>query len=89
MSHPFIFARTTPDKPAVILTPSMRQISYLELEESANRTAHLFRSLGLQRGDNVAVVLENCLEIFSIASAADRAGLYITTISTHLTAEET
>ncbi|WP_145204546.1 acyl-CoA synthetase [Sphingobium sp. B2] len=89
MSHPFIFARTTPDKPAVILTPSMRQISYRELEESANRTAHLFRSLGLQRGDNVAVVLENCLEIFSIASAADRAGLYITTISTHLTAEET
>ncbi|MEP6867432.1 MAG: acyl-CoA synthetase [Novosphingobium sp.] len=88
MPHPFIFARTTPEKPAVIMTPSMRQLSYLELEESANRTAHLLRSLGLCRGDNVALVLENCLEIFCIASAADRAGLYITTISTHLSPDE-
>jgi long-chain acyl-CoA synthetase len=88
MTHPFVFARTTPNHPAVIIAESGATLSYAELEARANRTAHLLRSLGLQRGDVVAAVLENGLDMFDIAWATQRAGLYITAISTRLTAEE-
>lgn len=84
MFHPFVFARTSPDKPAIIMVGSGERISYRELEQAANRHAHLLRSLGLKRGDCVAAMLENEPTIFALAWAADRAGLYFTPISTRL-----
>ncbi|HEX7857809.1 MAG TPA: acyl-CoA synthetase [Sphingobium sp.] len=86
--HAFVFARTTPDRPAITMVPSGRSWTFREMEEHANRCAHLLRGLGLQRGDCVAAMLENCLEFFEIAWAADRAGIYFTTISSRLTAGE-
>ncbi|AEG47865.1 o-succinylbenzoate--CoA ligase [Sphingobium chlorophenolicum L-1] len=88
MSHPFIFARTTPQKPAVIMAESGRSLSFAELEDRANRTAHLLRSLGIQRGDCVAAMLENGIDMFDIACAAERIGVYFTAVSSKLTAAE-
>ena len=88
MTHPFIFARLSPDKPAVIMSGSDERLSFAQLEERANRTAHLLRANGIERGDTVAAMLPNGTAMFDIASAAERAGLYFTAISTHLTAEE-
>ncbi len=85
--HPGAFAETTPDKPAVIMDDG-RTLTYRELEESSNRLAHLFRAAGLQRGDHIAFVLENRPELFVVAWAAQRAGLYYTATSTRLTPDE-
>lgn len=88
MSHPFIFARTHPAKPAVIMADSGIALTYRELEERANQHAHLFRSLGILRGDCVAAMLENGPDIFVLAWAAFRSGVYFTAISTRLTRGE-
>jgi long-chain acyl-CoA synthetase len=88
MTHPFVFARTHPHKPAVIMAETGEAISYRELEARADRNAHLLRSLGLRSGDCIAAMLENGVPIFEIAWAADRAGLYFTAVSTRLTMPE-
>jgi long-chain acyl-CoA synthetase len=85
--HPGTFAATTPDKPAVIMDDG-RTLTYAELEARSNQLAHLFRAAGLQKGDHIAFVLENRLEVFVVAWAAQRAGLYYTATSTRLTAGE-
>jgi long-chain acyl-CoA synthetase len=76
-----------PAKPAVIVDGGPT-LSYGELEAGSNRVAHLFRAAGLQRGDHVALVLENRAEAFVIAWAAQRAGLYYTACSTRLGVDE-
>ena len=88
MTHPFIFARTTPDKAAIIMAETGETVTFRQLEERSNRTAHLLRSLGAVRGNCVAAMLENCTEMFDIAWATDRAGLYFTAVSSRLTAGE-
>ena len=86
--HPHLFARTTPDKPAVIMAGSGETRSYSELDARSNQAAHLFRREGLRNGDVVAFLLENRLEYFDLAWAAQRAGLYFVCISAQLTPAE-
>lgn len=81
--HPSLHARATPLKPAVIL-PDGSALDYATLEATSNRGAHLLRSLGLKRGDGIALMLHNSLPVFELVWAAQRAGLYCTSISTHL-----
>ena len=64
------------------------RLTYGELEALANRTAAVFRRLGLKRGDHVASLLGNRPEALAIPWAAWRSGLYLTPISTALTAAE-
>jgi acyl-CoA synthetase (AMP-forming)/AMP-acid ligase II len=63
-------------------------ISYRELDARSNQGAHLFRSLGLGPRDHIALLLENRLEFMEICWAAQRSGLYYTTISRYLTQGE-
>lgn len=86
--HPSIHARLTPQKPAFVMASSGEAVSYAELEARSSQGAHLFRSLGLKRGDCIAILLENHPRFFEIAWAAQRAGLYYTCISTRLIAPE-
>lgn len=76
------------DKPAVIMAGSGKQLTFAELEAAANRGAHLLRQCGLQRGDAIAMMIENRLEFFTTYWAAQRAGVFITPIAIHLTAPE-
>ncbi|MET4132937.1 acyl-CoA synthetase (AMP-forming)/AMP-acid ligase II [Porphyrobacter sp. MBR-155] len=57
-------------------------LTYRELEDRANRGARLLRSLGNEKGDTKAYWLPNCLEVFEVYWAGQRAGLYITPIAT-------
>jgi long-chain acyl-CoA synthetase len=86
--HPYIHAKTNPDKPATIMAGSGEVTTYGQLDRRSNQGAHLFRSLGLKRGDSIALYLENHPRYFEIAWAAQRAGLYYTCISSSLTAGE-
>lgn len=86
--HPSVHARTTPDKPAYIMAATGEVVTYAELDARSNQGAHLLRSLGLRRGDGIALMLENDSGFFEIVWAAQRAGLYYTCISTRLAAPE-
>jgi len=91
--HPFIHAKTTPDKPALIFigkdaSHSGEVVTYAQLDQRSNQGAQLFRSLGLQVGDAIALCMENNALYLEIAWAAQRSGLYLTCISSKLTASE-
>lgn len=81
-------AQATPDKPAVILYPSGKTVTFGEMEARANQLAHLFRQAGLREGDSVAILIENNEHFHTVLWAARRSGLYYVPINTHLTAAE-
>ncbi len=86
--YPGTWAERTPDHPAVIMAPSGEVVTYAECHELACRAAQLFRSVGLQPGDHIALCLENRREYLPLCWGAGYAGLYFTAISSRLTAEE-
>ena len=88
MSHPRIHAATNPGKAAVIMSDGSATLTYGELEDRANRGAHLLRGRGIVRGETVAYWLTNDPGVFEVYWAAQRCGLYITPIATGLTGEE-
>jgi len=88
MTHPSVHARNNPDKIAYRMAGTGKSITYRELDELSNQGAHLFRSLGLKRGDHIALLMENRLALMEICWAAQRSGLYYTAISRYLTQDE-
>jgi long-chain acyl-CoA synthetase len=86
--HPIHHAKSTPDKPAYIMAGTGETVTYKELDERANQGAHLFRSLGLKKGDSIAIFMENNSRYFEVVYAAERCGLYFTAIASKLTAGE-
>ena len=61
-----------PDKPAVIFEEE--QITYVELNQRANRASCWLQSLGIEKGDRVAVMLNNCPEFIELFLACARLG---------------
>ena len=86
--HPCHFAKTHPDKPAVIMSASGEVTTFRELEERSNQIAHAFRDAGLQSGDTIALFAENSARYFDVVWGAQRAGLYFVCVSSRLTAPE-
>lgn len=86
--HPFHHAAATPDLPAIIMANSGETLCYAGLEARSNQAAHLFRACGLQRGDTIAIFLENHIDFLALCWGAQRSGLIFTCISTRLTADE-
>jgi long-chain acyl-CoA synthetase len=88
VQHPSRFASEAPDRPAVIHGSTGEVLTYAQLDDRSCRVANLLRERGLRTGDHIAVLLENGLEYFEVVWGALRAGLYVTPINWHLTAEE-
>ncbi|EZP79247.1 Long-chain-fatty-acid--CoA ligase [Novosphingobium resinovorum] len=86
--HPRPFALSDAQRPALVIPATGETVSYGELEAAANRGAHLLRHLGAKRGDVVALLMDNESAIFDVAWAAQRTGLYLTSISTKLGAAD-
>jgi acyl-CoA synthetase (AMP-forming)/AMP-acid ligase II len=86
--YPGVHGKTVPDKPAVVMATSGEVVTYRQLDERSSQGAHLLRSLGLRRGDHMAICMENNAHYHAIAWAAQRAGIYYTAISSRLTAPE-
>jgi len=59
-----------------------------ELLAGANRTAHGLRAIGLGRGDTVATLLPNSVEMLEVYLAGLQIGLYVTPINHHLVGPE-
>ncbi|MFA5709496.1 AMP-binding protein [Mycolicibacterium sp.] len=81
-------AQEYPDRPAVIMAGSRETLTYQQLDERANQVANYFRSLGLQRTDQIALLMENHLDMIVAMSAAERCGLYYTPVNSFLSVEE-
>jgi long-chain acyl-CoA synthetase len=81
-------ASEAPDRPAVVMGATGETITFRELDDRSNRFAHLLRSRGIEPGATVAIFAENHPRYLEVAWAAQRAGLYYTTINSHLGADE-
>ena len=86
--YPGHWARVKPDHPAVIMAASGEVVTYRELDERSCKLAGYFRSRGIQRGDHVAILLDNDSRYFEMLWAALRSGLYATPVNWHLKPDE-
>ncbi|HYB97883.1 MAG TPA: AMP-binding protein [Candidatus Limnocylindrales bacterium] len=86
--YPAAHAAENPDKPAYIMADSGEVVTYGQLDERSNRCAQMLWSLGLRRGDGIAIMMENHPRFLEICWAAQRSGLYYTAISSRLTPAE-
>jgi acyl-CoA synthetase (AMP-forming)/AMP-acid ligase II len=86
--HPSAHAISTPSKSAIVMASTGEAIDYATLEARSNQSAHVLRTLGLRRGDVVATLFDNGPEVFVFGFAAQRAGLYLTSISNKLGAAD-
>ncbi len=87
--HPCVHAKTTPDKPAIIVAETGEVRTYKQLDDASNQVAQFFRSRGLAHEDVVAIMLENTPDYYSLTWGAQRSGLRYVCISSRLTADET
>lgn len=86
--HPTLHARTRPDHLAIIMAGSGETVTYSALDAAANRIAHWMRGQGMHAGDAFGLLMENSARYYEIYWAAQRSGLVLVPISTHLTAAE-
>ena len=64
--------------PATIaLKDRTRNYTYVETNKRVNRLSHSLLSMGLKKGDKVAVLLENSIEIIEIYLATGKTGIII------------
>jgi acyl-CoA synthetase (AMP-forming)/AMP-acid ligase II len=85
--HPAWHAIGSPDRIAVRFARG-GALSYAQLEARANQSAWQLRECGLRRGDVVACVFENAAEVFVFSWAAQRTGVYLTSLSNKLSAAD-
>jgi fatty-acyl-CoA synthase len=79
-------ARLMPDKLAV--RDSRRSLTFREWDERADRLAKGLRSLGLAKGDRVALLAYNCVEWMEIYVALARVGLIAVPVDFRLAGPE-
>jgi len=75
-----------PVKPAIFFED--REISYLQLHQKANATGCWLQSLGIEKGDRVAVMMENCPEFVDLYIACSRLGAIFVPVNFRLAAPE-
>ena len=81
-------AQTDPDQAAFVMATSGATVTFGEFEARSNRMAHLYREVGLQRGDHVAFFMENNPRMLECEGGAERTGLYYTCINSYLAPDE-
>ena len=72
----------------VMLKDSQRSFTYPQVNKRVNQLAHSLLSLGLSKGDKVAVLLENSIEIVEIFLATAKTGIVIVPINFRLVSAE-
>jgi len=80
------WAELHPDKPAIIFEE--QTISYADLCRRADRTSCWLQSMGIEKGDRVAVMLNNCPEFIDLYLACSRLGAIFVPINFRITALE-
>ena len=79
-------AARSPDKEA--LADASRCFTWREVDQRADRLANAILAMGLVKGDKVAILLENCIEIIELFIATARTGTIAVPINFRLVADE-
>jgi acyl-CoA synthetase (AMP-forming)/AMP-acid ligase II len=79
-------AQNCPDKTAVVFRD--RRFTWQQWNARMNQLAHGFSDLGLQSGDKVAVLLNNCSELLEVTSAVSKVGMVAVPLNYRLTPDE-
>src|SRR3954453_19471119 len=80
-------AAANPDR-VVLVGPDGTELTGGALATRGNQVSHGLRALGLERGDTVAVVVPNGIEMMELVLGAQQIGLYMTPINHHLAGPE-
>jgi acyl-CoA synthetase (AMP-forming)/AMP-acid ligase II len=72
-------ARYRPDHPAVMFEGA--RFTWREFDARVNRTANALLGLGLHKGDALALVVPNCLELMELYWAAAKTGIVVVPLS--------
>jgi acyl-CoA synthetase (AMP-forming)/AMP-acid ligase II len=72
----------------VALKDATRSFTYPQMNHRINKLANSLISLGLQKGDKIAVLLENCIEICELFMATAKTGIIIVPINFRLVSRE-
>jgi len=72
-------ARFRPDHTSVIF--QNRRLTYFELNSSVNRVSNAFLDQGIRKGDKIATILPNCLELFEVYWAVAKIGAVVVPLS--------
>ncbi len=80
------WSELTPEKPAIIFEEQI--ISYKDLCQRSDRTSCWLQSIGIEKGDRVAVMLNNCPEFIDLFLACSRLGAIFVPINFRITSVE-
>jgi fatty-acyl-CoA synthase len=81
-------AQLTPDRVALIDQDSGTETTFAEWDQRVNRTANYLRSLGVGKGDRVAVYASNCAEYLDLFWTAPKLGAILQNLNWRLTVHE-
>lgn len=81
-------AKLTPERVALINYATGLETTFFEWNERANKTANYLRSLGVGKGDRVAVYASNCSEYLDLFWAAPKIGAMLQNLNWRLTVHE-
>jgi acyl-CoA synthetase (AMP-forming)/AMP-acid ligase II len=68
-------AKYRPDHLAVVFQD--KRLTYKEFNKSVNRLAHALSEKGIRKGDKVATILPNCLELLEVYWAVAKMGAVV------------
>ncbi len=88
MLFPIDAAPGDADRLAFQICETGESVTFGQLEWRANQVAQVLRQNGVARGGHVALLLKNQRQFLEACFGADRAGVYYTSISTRLMADE-
>lgn len=72
-------SRYYPDKLAVVFEG--QRLSFTEFNVRVNRLANALLDMGIRKGDKVATILSNCLEVLDIYQVASKTGIVVVPLS--------
>jgi len=67
-------AYVRPNKVAIRDLSTNKELTYLELNNRANKLAGWLQSQGVKKGDRVAILSQNCSEFFELEFACAKIG---------------
>jgi len=81
-------ARHNPDKSAVICKSTNTNCTYGKLNARVNQLAHALSTVGVRKGDRLAIIQHNCLQYIEIFFAAMKIGAAIVPLDHRLVTRE-
>ena len=86
--YPGTYAKSAPDRPAIIMGTTGHTVTYRQLHERSNQFSRYLRSIVLAEDEVVAIFMTNSPHYHEVAWGTRQIGRYFTPVNTHLTLDE-